>query len=141
MFTKVKRISTTQNKTAKGLQLLFWSTAIWVQLGLYLYIKNIEGYSQRANIEFWQTKQNEDCYLTTYNYKTYTQYFYGNVKPQQNILANDTEWLLKGNIDKPVYISCKTNNYQQFQTEVKDAKLLYNKNGFYFFVRLPVYLR
>ena len=130
-----------KNKTAKGLQLLFWSTAIWVQLGLYLYIKNIEGYSQRANIEFWQTKQNEDCYLTTYNYKSYTQYFYGNVKPQQNILANDMEWLLKGNIDKPVYISCKTNNYQQFQTEVKDAKLLYNKNGFYFFIRSPVYLR
>ena len=130
-----------KNKITKGVQLLFWSTAIWVQLGLYLYIKNIEGYSQRANIEFWQTKQNEDCYLTTYNYKSYTQYFYGNVKPQQNLKSNDIEWLLKGNIDKPVYISCKTNNYQQFQNEVKDAQLLYTQNGFYFFVRSPVYLR
>ncbi len=130
-----------KNKIAAGVQLLFWSTAIWVQLGLYLYIKNIEGYSQRANIEFWQTKQNEDCYLTTYNYKSYTQYFYGNVKPQQNPKAGDLEWLLKGAIDKPVYISCKTNNYLQFQNEVKDARLLYNQNGFYFYVRLPVYLR
>lgn len=130
-----------KNKTERGVQLLFWSTAIWVQLGLYFYIKNIEGYSQRANIEFWQTKDKEDCYLTTYNYKSYTQYFYGNVKPQQNSNANDMEWLLKGAIDKPVYISCKTNNYLQFQNEVKDAKLLYNQNGFYFYKRSPVYLR
>jgi 4-amino-4-deoxy-L-arabinose transferase-like glycosyltransferase len=125
----------------KAFAALFIGAAIWLQLALFFYIKNVEGISQRANIEFWQTKKNEDCYFATYGYKSYTQLFYGAVKEHSNKNYTNDEWLLHGNIDKPVYISCKTNSYKEFATNVKDAKFLCNKNGFYFFERLPVSAR
>ncbi len=126
---------------SSGFAALFIGSAIWLQLGLFFYLKNVEGISQRANIEFWQTKRNEDCYFATYGYKSYTQLFYGAVKEQSNKNYKNDEWLLYGNIDKPVYISCKTNSYREFATNVKDAKFLYNRNGFYFFERLPLFTR
>ena len=130
-----------KNKKYAAINCLFWGTAIWIQLGLFFYIKNIEGISQRANIEFWQSKKMEDSYFATYGYKSYTQYFYGAVKAQANPKANDMDWLLKGVVDKSVYISCKTTSHAQLENEIKDARFLYHKNGFYFYVRQPVYLR
>ncbi|MFN0081951.1 MAG: ArnT family glycosyltransferase [Ferruginibacter sp.] len=124
-----------------GFAALFIGSAIWLQLGLFFYIKNVEGISQRANIEFWQTKKHEDCYFATYGYKSYTQLFYGAVKEHSNKNYTNDEWLLHGNIDKPVYISCKTNSYKEFAANVNDAKFLYSKNGFYFFERLRVSAR
>ncbi len=126
-----------KKKLQKAFVTLFLGAIVWFQFGLFFYVKNAEGISQNANIEFWQSKQNEDCYLTTYGYKSYTQFFYGAVKPLQNANAQNDDWVLKGAIDKPVYFSCKTNAYSACVAEIKDAIFLYNKNGFYFFKRLP----
>ena len=126
-----------QKEIKKAFVLIFAGTACWVQLSLFFYVKNIEGYSQRANIEFWQSKAKEDCYFVTFGYKSYTQFFYGSVKPQANKDYTNDEWLLLGKIDKPVYISCKTDARQELQSKIKDAHFLYNSNGFYFFKRMP----
>ena len=115
---------------------LYLSIIVWVQLGLYLYINNVEAISQRANIEFWQNKKNEDAYLATYGYKSYTQYYYGEVKPQTNKNSLKDEWLFRGVIDKPVYFSCKPDLVDECKA-LTNTTFLYNKNGFYFFVRKP----
>jgi membrane peptidoglycan carboxypeptidase len=102
------------------------------------FINRIESISQRANIEFWQSHSKEDAYKITYHYKSYGNFFYGEVTPQANKNYTDEAWLLKGKIDKPVYISCKVNGKNDFESEVKDAQFLYNKNGFYFYKRSPL---
>ncbi len=116
---------------------LLGGSAIFVQSFLYFTVGKIEAISQRANIEFWELHKNEDCYITSFQYKTYTHYFYGKIKPQQNKNYTNNDWLLKGNIDKPVYISCKINSYLTLEKEITDAKLEYSKNGFYFYKRMP----
>jgi hypothetical protein len=45
------------------------------------------------------------------------------------------EWLLYGDIDKPVYISVRTYHLNEFKEKVNDAKFIYSENGFYFFKR------
>lgn len=126
-----------QKEFIKAFYVLFAGTAIYMQISLFFLIKRIEGYTQRANIEFFQSHANEDCYLTTFAYLSYTLYFYGEVKPQPNIKASYPAWLLAGDIDKPVYISCRTENKGNFEKIVKDAVFLYSSNGFYFYKRLP----
>ena len=121
----------------KAIYILFIGTAVYTQITLFFLIKRIEGYSQRANIEFWQSHANEDCYLTTFSYKSYTQYFYGNIKPQSNKNYTNVDWLTKGVVDKPVYISCRVEDKALLEQELKDAVFLYNSNGFYFYKRLP----
>ena len=118
---------------------LFIGTALFVQTTLFFLIKRIEGYSQRANIEFFKSHAQEDCYMATYNYLSYTLFFYGEMKPQSNKNYADKNWLIKGKIDKPVYISCRVENRENLEKEISDAVFLYNSNGFYFYKRPPTF--
>lgn len=127
-----------KEKTKYAVVVMFTGSLLFVQTCLYFLVNKIEAISQRANIEFWQQHANEDCYKTTYGYKTYTSYFYGEVMPQKNPNYTNEDWLLKGEVDKSVYISCKINSKEAFEKEIKDAKFLYNKNGFYFYKREPI---
>jgi len=125
-----------KDKRVQSFLILTLSSVLYLQSVLFLYLHNIERISQDANIEFWKKHAQEDCYKTSYNYRTYTTFFYGNILPQNNQNYTNQDWLLKGDIDKPVYISCKTNNRIKLEEEITDAILLYSKNGFYFYKRI-----
>jgi 4-amino-4-deoxy-L-arabinose transferase-like glycosyltransferase len=123
---------------AGAIKTLFIGMAGWVTLTLYFFVGNIEGYSQRASVEFFESTAQEEAYRMSYRYRSYIPEFYGRVSPNnRHPRAGEAVWLLHGPIDKPVYISCKKGDVAAFQGEVADAVFLYNKNGFYFFKRLP----
>lgn len=126
-----------QKEFMKAFYMLFAGTAVYVQITLFFLIKRIEGYSQRANVEFFKSHAKEDCYMATYNYLSYTLFFYGEMRPHPNKNYADKEWLFKGNIDKPVYFSCRVEAKERLKEEIPDAVFLYNRNGFYFYKRLP----
>lgn len=120
---------------------LFSGMGVWVMLTLMFNIGKIEAISQRAAVEFWKKHAGENCYVTTYKYKSYAHLYYAQIQPQINneenhVNANKT-WLLKGNIDKPVYISCRVTRHVDLEKEIEDAEFLYSKNGFYFYKRTP----
>jgi hypothetical protein len=52
---------------------IFGGTALFITTTLYFFINRIEGYSQRAAIEFFEEQQGETCYVITKNYKSYAQ--------------------------------------------------------------------
>ena len=126
-----------RKQTGKAINTLFFGTGVWIMLTLFFYINNIEGYSQRAAIEFWESLQGENCYVSTFGYKSYAHFYYSRTKPHASGKQNDGNWLLHGSIDKPVYISCKVTGKEKFEKEVPDASFLYHKNGFYFYKRMP----
>ena len=136
----IMALGVTRKKSYLSFRILFFGTAVWVMATLFFDLNKIESISQRASIEFWEKHSGEDCYVHTYGYKSYAHFYYARTKPHINGKQNDANWLLHGTIDKPVYISCKINTYQKFETEVPDAKLLYAKNGFYFYKRSPLSL-
>ena len=113
---------------------LFFGTALYLQLVLIFFIGRIEGISQHANIEFWQSKSSEDCYLLPYGYKSYTPYFYGQVKPASTYVHADS-LLNSQNLSKNLYLSCKVTKRKDLEQRFPDAQFLYNKNGFYFYLR------
>ncbi|HQZ42663.1 MAG TPA: glycosyltransferase family 39 protein, partial [Flavobacteriales bacterium] len=65
-----------QQKFRASIITTFGGTALFVWLTLFFFINNIEGYSQRAAIEFFEARQDEKCYVITRNYKSYAQLFY-----------------------------------------------------------------
>jgi 4-amino-4-deoxy-L-arabinose transferase-like glycosyltransferase len=125
-----------KDKRVQAFLILSLSSVLFLQSALFFYLHNIERISQDANIEFWEKHAQEDCYKISYNYRTYTTFFYGNILPQRNQNYANQDWLLKGDIDKPVYISCKKNNRIKLEEEITDAIFLYSKNGFYFYKRI-----
>ncbi len=112
-------------------------TALFIFASLLLIVPKIEAYSQRAAVEFFESVSDEDAYLTTVGYKSYAHLFYGRAKMHNHFGASDKEWLLKGDIDKPVYFSSKINRKEKILTEYPDVRFLYEKNGFIFFKRNP----
>ena len=125
----------------RGLAVLFGGTAIFVMLTLIFFIKRIEGYSQRAAIEFFESKKEEDCYVVSHGYKTYANLFYGEKQPvEKEVAMNDKaawkQWCLTGPIDKDVYVITKIHRVPEIEN-IEGLTEVYNKNGFVVFKRSP----
>ncbi|MCL4281772.1 MAG: glycosyltransferase family 39 protein [Flavobacteriales bacterium] len=117
-----------------GIVAVFGGTALFVTITLYYFINRIEGYSQRAAVEFFRQRQGEQCYVMTKDYKSYAQWFYSRVAPITDPRAHDQDWLLGGRVDRPVYVVCKVTSAQDVAA-IPGLEELYRKNGFVFWVR------
>ncbi|MCI4671260.1 MAG: glycosyltransferase family 39 protein [Bacteroidia bacterium] len=118
-------------------RLIFGINAVFLFLTLTWVVPQVEKFSQGAAIEFFESKAQEDCYLVSFNYKSYVPYFYGKVPPGQSQESKDKFWLLMGEIDKPVYLSSKIKYKDRLMEVQPELEYLYGKNGFIFFVRNP----
>ncbi len=126
-----------RGRRERAVYALFAGTAVFVMLTLIFFIKRIEGYSQRAAIEFFESKVGEDAYFMTHAYKSYAQYFYTRKQPSANENAYQQEWLLNGPIDKDLYIVMK--NYKAKElSDRADIEVVGEKNGFVFLKRKAV---
>ncbi len=123
----------------RAFALLFGGMGLFVMLTLIFFIKRIEGYSQRAAVEFFKERAAEDAHYLVTGYKSYVHLFY--TRPQQGGEAcfKDEacrEELLSGPISKPVYIATKVHKAEAYRNN-PNLELLEEKNGFVFFRRLP----
>lgn len=118
-----------------GFQFLFGGTAVFVMLTLFFFIGRIESYSQRAAIEFYESKAQEDCYIITHGYKSYAHLFYAQKRPVENEKSYDKDWLLKGEVDKPVYVVSKIHKTEQLEA-LPTLREIGRKNGFVFYERI-----
>jgi 4-amino-4-deoxy-L-arabinose transferase-like glycosyltransferase len=131
-----------QKKMFQAVGLLLIGSTVSIALFLPLMAPNIEGYSQRAAIEFFESVKDSNCYVEVYGYKSYADLFYTQKKKWQTTSPNFQktaltfeQWLLFGEIDRPVYFVSKVTNTDLFA--VPGMKLQYSKNGFLFFKRMP----
>jgi 4-amino-4-deoxy-L-arabinose transferase-like glycosyltransferase len=123
-----------RNKEEWGFKVLFGGTAIFVMLTLFFFIARIEGYSQRAAVEFFESKVQEDCYIITNGYKSYAHLFYARKRPVSNPESYDKEWLLRGAIDKDVYVVSKIHRTESLKA-YPELEEIGRKNGFVFYKR------
>ncbi|NET34703.1 MAG: glycosyltransferase family 39 protein [Cyanothece sp. SIO1E1] len=127
-----------KQKSEQAYKALFGGTALFVFLTLIFFIKRIEGYSQRAAVDFFVEVSDEDAYVMTHGYKSYVDLFYFN-KAKDNDPDFDTReekrnWFLTGPIDKDVYIVTKINKTKELEA-LPDLQEVGRKNGFVFFKR------
>ncbi len=114
---------------------IFMSSLLFTSLTMLIIVPKVEQYSQNAAIEFYENISSEDCYVQTWGYKSYAQYFYAKKPQPEDSRSQDLEWLLGGNVDKTVYIVTKNIRESKFTKENPNFSRLYEKNGFVFFVR------
>ncbi len=115
--------------------ILLWTTTLLFTLSLLLFIvPKIEGYSQLALIEFFESKAGEDVYIKNIHFKSYATYFYGETQPPENNNFYNDEWLLTGAIDKDVYFVTKIHRAPLME-EYTELKKIGAKNGFVFYLR------
>jgi hypothetical protein len=118
----------------KAKWIFFGGVAITVFLTAAIIVPKIERYSQGAAIDFFTQRRGEDCYVDVLGYFSYAQLFYTKKEKPVNENAYNRDWLLQGNIDKPVYFVTKVDKIDKYK-QYTDLKELYRKNGFIFLKR------
>lgn len=123
-----------KKKQQKACMILAGSCLLFIAGTLYTYPVQVEKYTQHAVVEFYREKATEDCYIHPLFY-TYAHYFYGKKMPADKYESED--FLRYGVLHKPAYFVMRkdTDRVARFLAETPDAQLLYEKNGFVFFVR------
>ena len=148
-----------KQKITHFLAVLIVSTGITL-LGYSIFVvPKIEEFSQGPAIDFYKSMQGKDVYVTTVGFKSYGHYFYTLFPPRKiedgiEILKNEykeslqnpneydanyvqsktNEWLLKGNIDKDVYLVTKVTKREEMK-RYTDISFIENKGGFDFYIR------
>lgn len=125
-----------KNQYNKAFLCLLSGSLLFVSTAMYFIAPQVEKYSQLSAIEFYESKQGEDCYILSIS-KSYAPYFYSKRLPENN--NADREYLQRGEIDKVCYFVIKNseNRINRFYEETLDPVKLYDKNGFAFYARYP----
>jgi 4-amino-4-deoxy-L-arabinose transferase-like glycosyltransferase len=120
-------------KVKRGVITLFFGTALFIHFILFTSINKIEHYSQRAAIEFFESKANEDCYILPLGYKSYAHLFYAKKRLVTNDNSYNLDWLMSDKVDKPFYVVARIHNADEIASHYPALKKIEEKNGFVFF--------
>lgn len=125
-----------RRKTFIGIITLFYATAFCIFFYLKAVVPKIEGFSQAPAINFYESISRQDVYVTTVGFYSYAPYFYFRKMPGGNPESNNKDWLLDGEIDKPVYIVAKSTSKKEMDKH-PDCRFIRQEGGFLFYSRLP----
>jgi 4-amino-4-deoxy-L-arabinose transferase-like glycosyltransferase len=99
-------------------------------------VPRAEEYSQKVYIDYLKEISTEDAYIENYKIKSYARFFYGEVSPEKKNKF-DKNWLMYGDIDKPVYFILRNKKKEEFINLVPDVSIALNKNGYVILKREP----
>ena len=116
---------------------LFASVALFTSLFVFVFVPRVEGYTQKALIEFCKDRQDEHCYVATLGLKSYAPLFYARKPVPERHVPQGTEWLLNGPIDRPAYFIARNKNASEFLKDHPGLTLLSERNGYVFLKRDP----
>lgn len=126
-----------KNRLITSAKILFISTALLVFIIAWQFAPRIEKYTQGALVEFFESKQNEDCFVEVIGFKSYGKLFYTR-RPEHNLSKhtdNMSLWLRNNDPGKVVYFVCKIDRKEKY-FDKSTMELLYEKNGFVFMKKL-----
>ncbi|MFN8353781.1 MAG: glycosyltransferase family 39 protein [Spirosomataceae bacterium] len=123
-----------RGRAQNGVVTLLLSTAVCLLLVGRMVVPKIEAYVQGAAIRFYQAHAGEAVYIETLGFKSYAHLFYFDKQPCSNPQCSNTEWLLKGAVDKPTYFVTKITDAEGYRQQ-PTIEVLKEENGFVFFKR------
>jgi len=115
---------------------LLISTTLGINIAFKTIVPKVELITQNAAIEFYESLEDEDCYLDVLDFKSYAQFYYGRKLIAPSMQRKTRVDLLEGPLDKTAYFVVKNIDADKYRDH-PNLTLLYEKNGFVFFKRSP----
>ncbi|MGI6478289.1 MAG: ArnT family glycosyltransferase [Salinivirgaceae bacterium] len=122
----------------RGLLAIAISSFLYINLTLIFVITKVEGYTQRAAIDFYKSMQDADVYVETLGFKSYAHYFYTLKPKSESLESSNKDWLINGHVDKDVYFVSKNDRVENYLNKYPNLKVIGEKNGFVFITRKDV---
>lgn len=101
---------------------------------LYTAMPKVDQMTQGDAISLYQELEGEECYVETLR-KSYAHYFYVKTKPFARTKEQDLDWMLRGDIDKPVYIVTRFD--QDFLDGIVGFEIIERRGAFKLYRRNP----
>lgn len=122
-----------KKKLIKGIVVMALGTGFLLFSYMIFVLPKIEAHTQGSLINFLESKRGEDVYVMTFGFHSYAPFYYF-AQPNNNIDKRaDKEFLLNGNIDKPVYIITKiTDNRLESRSDIRKLR---EEGGYRFYLR------
>lgn len=117
-----------------GACILFVSTLITVQFTMYLIVPKVQEHVQGGVIDFYKSCKGKDVYVESIAFKSYADLFYAERKPGYNPNSLNHQWLMHGEIDKPVYLVRKITRAKEMDT-FPHLQKMGSSNGYVFYRR------
>jgi len=121
----------------KGVVLIFFSTILFHETVLPLFLPKIEIYIQGEVVNFYESFTNRNAkpaYVEVYNFKSYAHLYYTNKLPITNPKSKNIDWLMNGKVDKPVYLVTKIGRQEDLEKH-PNFERIGGKYGYLFYKR------
>lgn len=116
-------------RTRTGTVGLFGSTFITVMLLVIVAGPKIDQYTQAPLMNFYKEKSGK-AYLQPLGFHSYAHLFYGKKEPNRQQHDDEVMWLIKGEVDKPVYFILRPQNLEAHQKWFKNLEVTDKKAGY-----------
>jgi hypothetical protein len=124
-----------RKKYTGAFAILFLSTALCLQLFMVDAVPKMELVAGSAPSDFYKSLRGKDCYAHSL-FRSYADLFYFQKMPGGNAKGSDSDWLLKGPIDKPAYLVCRIDKAKDYRGKY-GLRELKDEYGFVYFRRDP----
>ena len=118
-----------------GIIIMFILSTLGINITLKTLAPKLESHLQKDIVEFYKSIEDKDVYCDVIGYKSYAQLFYTykNNPVNKNSLNND--WLISGNIDKPVYFVTKSSYRDRMDKNYPYMKFIKKVGGYLVYLR------
>jgi len=135
-----------RTNAGRGALVLLVTQVVAIQVTILHFTPKVEGYTQHAAIQYFESFAGRDVYVQPLGYKSYANLFYTRKGPYTNkeyvwMRTDDkgrqtpeanSHWLIYGATDKPTYFICKVNDSAEYASKPQ-LHLTGSSNGFVFF--------
>ena len=116
-----------------GMLILHLVVLFFVTSSLYLFTGRIEGYTQRAAINFYKGLKGEKVYVRPLGFKSYSHLFYFDKQPGE--VRMGIEELMENDLDRDAYFVIRLDDKERYMEMYPLLELLVEKDGYVFTVK------
>jgi len=148
-----------KERIRKAIYTLTLGSIAVITLACLVIVPRVEGYTQLAAIEFWESKAGQKVFVETLGYKSYAHFFYAKTEPldyeannlfleylrkgnkkddylsPEEYRQEKQNWLINGKVDRPVFFVSKNTFEDDVHQYWPEMIKLGEKNGYIFWQR------
>ncbi|MEN8156878.1 MAG: glycosyltransferase family 39 protein [Bacteroidota bacterium] len=116
-----------------GMLILHLVVLLFVTSSIYLFTGRIEGYTQRAAINFYKSMKGEEVYVRPLGFKSYSHLFYFDKQPGEKRMG--IEELMENDLDRDAYFVIRLDDKERYMERYPLLEFLVEKDGYVFTVK------
>jgi hypothetical protein len=131
-----------KKEIVRGVVLIFFSTILFHETVLPLFLPKIETYIQGEVVNFYTSFADRDskpAYVEVYNFKSFAHLYYTDKQPVTNPKSKDKEWLINGKTDRDVYLVTKVGREETLEKH-PNFKRIGGQYGYLFYKKIDTSL-